>query len=126
MAQVSVNIAGRAYRMACEDGQEPHLEQLARDVDAKITEMKGAFGEIGDQRLTIMAAIAMTDERTEAHRKIASLQSRIDQLQADVTAARASVDSTAERAASAISETAARIERIARALDTPKVEPPKS
>lgn len=62
MAHVTVTIAGRAYRMACGEGEEAHLEGLAAQVDAKIAEIRGAFGEIGDQRITVMTALTFADE----------------------------------------------------------------
>ena len=61
MAHVNVTIAGRAFRMACGEGEEERLEALAQQVDSKIAEMRAAFGEIGDQRLTVMAAITFAE-----------------------------------------------------------------
>lgn len=80
MAQVNVTIAGRAFRMACADGEEERLESLARAVEAKIDEMRASFGEIGDQRLTVMAAITLADELTETQKKIVDLQAEIEGL----------------------------------------------
>ena len=120
MAQVSVNIAGRVYRMACEDGQEPHLEQLAREFDAKIAEMKSSFGEIGDQRLTVMAAIAMADDRSEAQRKISRLEEDVARLR-DISAnAQGANEEIAQRVSLALEEAAARIEGVAKRLDAGK------
>jgi hypothetical protein len=45
MPHVSVTIAGRHYRMACDEGQEEHLMRLARDIDSRILDLRGAFGE---------------------------------------------------------------------------------
>ncbi len=66
MAYVTISIGGRAYRMACDDGQEEHLAGLGEEVDARIDQLRAAFGEIGDQRLSIMAAITIADELSEA------------------------------------------------------------
>ena len=66
MAQVNVTINGRQFRMACEDGQEGHLIELARDLDMRISGLRGKFGEIGDTRLTVMAALTVADELAEA------------------------------------------------------------
>jgi len=74
MAQVSVNIGGRVYRMACDDGQEQHLMRLARELDEKLVQLREAFGEIGDTRLTVMAAIMVADELSEARRRIHALE----------------------------------------------------
>ena len=71
MAQVTVTIGGRVFRLACNEGEEPHLEALAREVDAKIDGIRASFGEIGDQRLIVMAALTIADELSEAQRTIA-------------------------------------------------------
>jgi hypothetical protein len=63
MPQVVVNIDGKTYRMACGEGEEPHLTALAAEVDRKIAELREGFGQIGDLRLTVMAAITATENR---------------------------------------------------------------
>ena len=69
VSQVNVTINGRQFRMACEDGQEDHLRQLAKDLDERIVALRGQFGEIGDARLTVMAALMVADELAEAGKK---------------------------------------------------------
>ncbi len=69
MAHVSVTINGRSFRMACDDGQEDHLLRLAAEVNGKVDQLKGAFGEIGDTRLTVMAAIMVADELADTRRR---------------------------------------------------------
>jgi cell division protein ZapA len=70
MSHVNVTINGRQYRMACEDGEEDHLVQLAQDLDRRIGDLRGSFGEIGDMRLTVMAAIMVADELSESQRRL--------------------------------------------------------
>lgn len=65
MAQVTVSINGRQYRMECEDGQEPYLMKLASDLDQRIARLRTDFGEIGDMRLTVLAALTIADELGE-------------------------------------------------------------
>ncbi len=74
MSSVSVTINGKNYRMACEDGQEAHLEKLAEYFDNYVNHLKGSFGEIGDQRLAIMAAIMVTDELLEERKRNSVLE----------------------------------------------------
>lgn len=83
MPQVNVTIAGKAYRMACGEGEEPHLEALAQFYDGKIEEMRQAFGEIGDMRLHVMAALMVADELSELKRKVETLEGRLQSLQGD-------------------------------------------
>ena len=116
MAQVNVTINGRQFRMACEDGQEDHLRQLARELDERIVALRGQFGEIGDARLTVMAALMVADELAEAGRKF-------KRLEADHTALRAAGGVVAERSqvthaaiVAAFNSAAERIEDMAKKL----------
>jgi cell division protein ZapA len=77
MPEVNVDINGRKYRMACEEGQQKHLIGLAERFNAQVEGLKGAVGEIGDNRLTVMAGIAVVDELAEAERRIKELETEI-------------------------------------------------
>jgi cell division protein ZapA len=97
MAEVTVTIAGRNYRMACDDGQEPHLTKLGDLVDQKIADMRASFGEIGDMRLTVMAAIVLADELAETRGRVTGLEEKVDRLRnADGVAIAASEHETNE------------------------------
>ena len=80
MADVLVEIDGKKYRMACEDGQEEHLLALADRFNRTVLDLKGDFGQVGDNRLVVMAAIAVLDELGEAEQRIESLKADIAEL----------------------------------------------
>ncbi|WP_163359821.1 cell division protein ZapA, partial [Klebsiella aerogenes] len=67
-------------RMACDDGQEEHLMRLAADVDGKVEQLKQAFGEIGDTRLTVMAAIMVADEMADVRRRLRAAETELAEL----------------------------------------------
>ena len=119
MAQVTVSIGGHSYRLACDEGEEAHLESLAREVDAKFEGMHGAFGEIGDQRLMVMAALAIADECVEARAKISTLEAEAERLAERERAARRDAEIQAVAAAQAFGELTQRVERLAAALSGP-------
>ena len=81
MGTVNATIAGRQFRLACEDGQEEHLQALAADIDSRITDLRKRFGEIGDTRLTVMAALMVADENTDVTRKLRRLEEEVAALQ---------------------------------------------
>jgi len=81
MAQVSVTINGRQFRIACDDGQEDGLAALAQEIDQRIEGMRSSFGEIGDTRLTVMAAIQIADELRDAQLRIRRLEEERTALQ---------------------------------------------
>ncbi|BAF86505.1 cell division protein ZapA [Azorhizobium caulinodans] len=113
MAHVSVTIAGRYYRMACDEGQEEHLMRLGRDIDARINQLRGTFGEIGDQRLTVMAAITISDELAEARARIRALESDLEGQRDARASALARLEAGEEAVARTIDEVAERIEQLA-------------
>jgi cell division protein ZapA len=117
MTQVSVVINGRQFRMACEDGQEGHLMNLARELDTRIGALRTKFGEIGDTRLTVMAAITVADELAEAGARIKRLEEEIAALQsAQVTASDRNKAAQAAIAA-ALGAAAERVEAITKRLN---------
>ncbi|MGP8231166.1 MAG: cell division protein ZapA [Methylovirgula sp.] len=117
MAQVTVTIANHVYRVACGDGEEAHLQGLARQIDQRIEKLKKDFGEIGDQRLTIMAAITVADELAEARRRNAELEVEIINLNSKETNLASQHDEWADKLADTLGEAAVRIERIAQNLN---------
>lgn len=117
MAQVSVTIGGRVYRMACDDGQEQHLMQLARELDARLGHLREAFGEIGDTRLTVMAAIMVADEFSELRRKVRGLEQEIESLKEARVVSVERLDTLERTSAQSLEKAAERIERLAQALN---------
>jgi cell division protein ZapA len=62
MAQVTIRINGYAYQVGCEDGQEPHLERMAAEIETRINSIKAIGGQSGEARLLMLAALLMADE----------------------------------------------------------------
>ncbi|MTI44975.1 cell division protein ZapA [Roseibium hamelinense] len=116
MAQISVTINGRSFRMACDDGEEERLEGLAERFDGWISELRGAFGEIGDQRLTVMAGIMATDQLSELEKKVERLEAELETAQSQrLEALEYSAVQEAE-VAGAINDIASQIEGLANGL----------
>src|SRR3954468_10122731 len=80
MPEVTVEIAGKKYRMGCEEGQQEHLLELADRFNRTVDQLKGGFGEVGDNRLIVMAGIAVLDELGEAEKRIEQLKEDIIEL----------------------------------------------
>jgi len=69
MAQVSITVNANTYKVACADGEEQHIQNLAAILDAKVAELVGAIGQAGEARLLAMAGLLMADELSEAKSK---------------------------------------------------------
>ncbi|MGJ0425622.1 cell division protein ZapA [Methylocystis sp.] len=123
MAAVVVAIAGRTYRMSCEEGEEQRIEELARYVESKIQSMRESFGEIGEQRIIVMAALAIADEATDARAKAQAMESEIAALRAELDAARKASDVASARAAKALGDATRRIVKLNGELSPPAASP---
>lgn len=117
MSHVNVTINGRQYRMACEEGQERRLLQLAETMEARIGDLRGKFGEIGDARLTVMAALMTADELVDANQRILRLEEQVNALQDARFAAAERAKATQTAVASALNAAAERLEKMTQSLN---------
>jgi cell division protein ZapA len=119
MSSVSITINGKQFRVACEPGQEQRVTALAEDFDQRIASMRTRFGEVGDARLTVMAAMMLGDELLDANARIAKLEADLTAVQM----ARAGLSDRAHRTEAAVvgalDAAADRIERMTHALSRP-------
>ena len=117
MATVNATIAGRQFRLACEDGQEEHLQTLAKNVDQRIIDLRAKFGEIGDIRLTVMAALMVADELSETAHKIRRLEEEATALQDARVVAADRAKAASDAMVHAFNSAAERIEGITKKLN---------
>ena len=117
MNHVNVTINGRQYRMACEDGQEARLLKLAESLELRIQSLRGKFGEIGDARLTVMAALTVCDELLDANARIRALEGELETLRDVRVAAADRATATQVAVANALNAAAERIEKTTQMLN---------
>jgi cell division protein ZapA len=117
MSHINVTINGRQYRMACEEGQEVRLLKLAESMESRVEQLRGKFGEIGDQRLTVMAALTVCDELLDANARIRNLEQELNGLRDVRVAAVDRARQTQAAVANALNAAAERIERTTQVLN---------
>ena len=117
MSQVIATIAGRQFRLACEDGQEDHLQALAKDIDQRIIDLRRKFGEIGDTRLTVMAELMVADQLAEAMHKVRRLEEDVAALQDARLVAADRAKAASDAVVGAFNSAAERIEGITKKLN---------
>lgn len=72
MGQVAINLNGRSFRFNCGDGEEARLQELAAYVKTRVEDLTREFGNVGEQRLLLMAALYITDELWDARAEAAT------------------------------------------------------
>ena len=116
MPLVNVMVNGRAYTIACDEGEEEHLRGLAAHVDAKAREVLSSVGQVGDSRLLLMAALLIADEHHDAVAKLNSTTQEADAGAATREALHLKADETEARAADSLEAAARRLEDIVERL----------
>jgi len=117
MNHINVTINGRQYRMACEDGQEARLMRLAESLQTRVEDLRGKFGEIGDQRLTVMAALTACDELLDANARLEKLEQELASLRDVRVASTDRARATQVAVANALNAAAERIEKTTQMLN---------
>jgi len=112
MGQVSVTLNGRTYRLECGEGEEAHLIELAEYLSTYVDVMKRKFGQIGDDRLILMAALHVTDELWELRRQIQEMKTTLAEARRDRSVADESVKSRQGDLAARVSAAADRLEML--------------
>jgi cell division protein ZapA len=112
MGQVSVTLNGRTYRLECAEGEEAHLVALAEYLGTHVDTMKRKFGQVGDDRLILMASLLVTDELWELRRQMQELKTLVAETRRDRSVADESAKSIQGELARKVSAVADRLERL--------------
>ncbi|AWM09632.1 cell division protein ZapA [Bradyrhizobium symbiodeficiens] len=117
MSHINVTINGRQYRMACEEGQEVRLLKLAESLETRIQSLRGKFGEIGDARLTVMAALTVCDELVDSGNRLRTMEHELTELRDFRNAAVERARMTQTAVVNALNAAAERIEKSTQVLN---------
>ncbi|MGC1711177.1 MAG: cell division protein ZapA [Methyloceanibacter sp.] len=112
MGQVSVTLNGRTYRLECGEGEETHLIALAEYLGSHVDTMRRKFGQVGDDRLILMASLVVTDELWELRRQMQAMKSTLAEARRDRSVADESVKNAQADLAARVSAAADRLEML--------------
>lgn len=112
MGQVSVTLNGRTYQLECGEGEEAHLIALAEYLGSHVDTMRRKFGQVGDDRLILMASLVVTDELWELRRQMQAMKSTLAEARRDRSVADQSVKNAQADLAARVSAAADRLEML--------------
>lgn len=110
MGQVSVTLNGRSYRLECSEGEEAHLIELAEYLGSHVDEMRRKFGQVGDDRLILMASLVVADELWELRREVEEMKTALAEARRDKSASDESARIVQEDLSAKIGQAAERLE----------------
>lgn len=116
MSQVIVQVNDRPYTMQCPDGEEDHLRDLARLLDAEVQRIKRSVGSVGDIRILVMSGLMVADRLSEAIKRVEELEEQIRSLRESRNQAQLQTKDVEQRFADRLDKASERLETIARDL----------
>jgi cell division protein ZapA len=112
MGQVSVTLNGRTYRLECGEGEEEHLIELAEYLGTHLETVKRKFGQVGDDRLILMASLHVMDELWGLRRQMQEMKTAMAEARRDRSVADESAKSRDGDVAARLSGVAERLEAL--------------
>ncbi len=116
MSQVIVQVNDRPYTMQCPDGEEDHLRDLARLLDAEVQRIKRSVGSVGDIRILVMSGLMVADRLSEAIKRVEELEEQIRSLRESRNQAQQQTKDVEQRFTDRLDKASERLETIARDL----------
>ncbi len=113
MSQITLEMNGRSYTIACDDGEEEHLTELAEYLSKHVTELAESIGQVGDTRLILMAGLVLADELAESLSRIDELEVSIARLKQTHNAQADGTEAAGEVLAELLDKATQRVEEIA-------------
>ena len=80
MANVNIKFNNKDYLLSCDDGQEQNLKELANHLDSKYNELQHNLGNIGENKLLLIAAIQMVDDYFDLFKKVKNAKNDFEKL----------------------------------------------
>ena len=80
MANVSIKFNNKEFLLACEDGQEEHLEELLIQINKKFNNLKNDLGNLGENKLLLITAVKIMDEYYETKKKVDQKKDELNDL----------------------------------------------
>jgi len=117
MGQVNVSINDRSYTVACGDGEEDHLRELARYLDGHVGDLAKTVGQVGDARLLLLAGLLVADEYADTLKRLEALTAEVESLRQAQANESGRGEAAEEKLTAFVGQAAARIEKMAETLE---------
>ncbi len=119
MPQIEINVGGRSFEVACQDGEEHFLHSAAAMLDAEANHLADQIGRMPESRMLLMAGLMLADKTAGLEDKLREAESEAAQLRAHVETMqsrapeRVEVPVVPQSVTDALAEIAARAEALA-------------
>ena len=123
MPEVSIEIGGRVFQVACQTGEEHFLQSAAQLLDNEASVLAEQIGRMPETRMLLMAGLMLADKTAGIEEELRSVEGRLETAQRELNALKAAPPEQIEVAVippqvtDSMAELAARAEAIAESLE---------
>lgn len=126
MPEVDIEIGGRVFQVACQEGEEHYLQSAARMLDEEASVLTAQIGRIPEPRMLLMAGLMLADKTAGMQDRLREAEDRLAEKDAELARLRDVPPPEAERievpvvpasVAETLAEIAARVEAMAETVD---------
>ncbi|MEQ8267445.1 MAG: cell division protein ZapA [Parvibaculum sp.] len=117
MGQVKVSINDRSYTVACGDGEESHVRELASYINKHVASLAQEVGQVGDARLLLMAGLLIADELSDALQKTKLMEQEMESLSGTRASALERTREAEDSLAEVLDNASRRIEDLAKRIE---------
>ena len=126
MPEVEIEIGGRTFEVACQEGEEHYLKAAAKMLDDEASVLTAQIGRIPEARMLLMAGLMLADKTAGVEDKLRALEDRMAEKEAELDQLRSApapeprqieVPVVPQAVSDAMAEIAARAESLADQVD---------
>lgn len=126
MPEVIVDIGGRTFEVACQEGEQHYLQSAAKMLDDEAQVLAAQIGRIPENRMLLMAGLMLADKTAGVEDRLAEMQSKMDEMATELDRLRNAPAPKPERievpvipasVSDSMAEIAARTEALAAAIE---------
>ncbi|QGX98686.1 cell division protein ZapA [Roseovarius faecimaris] len=126
MPEVQIDIGGRSFDVACQEGEEHYLKSAAAMLNEEAQVLTSQIGRIPEQRMLLMAGLMLADKTAGVQDRLRELEDKMAEKEAELAQLRNAPQPEPERVevpvvpadvTDALAEIAARAEALADTVD---------
>lgn len=89
MPDVNINIGGRDFDVACQEGEEHFLKSAAAMLDTEASVLAGQIANMTEARMLLMAGLMLADKTAGMEDKLKVSDGKLAEIQAELEALKA-------------------------------------
>lgn len=84
MPEVTIEIGGRQFEVACQDGEEHYLRSAEKLLNDEATVLQEQIGRMPEPRMLLMSALMLADKTAALQEKLTAAEKLLDDARAEL------------------------------------------